>query len=571
MWFEETAAGRGGVVAVPVRPRLALGAQSRRLLALGALFLLALLSRAPAAGTYLAGWDAVQYALGLVDFDVARHQPHPPGSILYVGAGRLLLALTGDAQTALGAISVLAGAAAVVLCYVAGRAVFGGRIAAAGTLLYLVSPLSWYYGAVALPYALEGALALGVVALLWRAAEERRPGAAAGAAALLAVAGGVRQTTILLLLPLWLYATWRACDLPAPDVSWCRPPSWRRLWPRLWPQGRGLILGLALLASLCLLWLVPLLALSGGPVAYFTASRRLSSLASSLTSVFAVGLPAIGWNVSYLAEVVAMGLNLALLPFAVFLVPGVAWPWCPSPAQAWFLRLWAVPALLVYVLLHVGQAGYLLLLWPLICFAAGSAALVAGDLLGRRLRRPAGAAGPLLLALIGIWSAVTFLCTPVFGPPTGGLTLSAVRENDRAWRATIDLAAGLRPDGLAVLTGTRTQESFRLAAYYLPDVPVYAVGLDRAGDLGVAFRGDRGEHTYAAFMAGAPATRALTLPPRTRRLLILDESVARLYPPHSLRTETLTATRRAWLWPAAPSAESIESLTVRSPLGDDGG
>ena len=66
---------------------------------------------------------------------------------------------------------------------------------AAGTLLYFVSPLSWYYGAVALPYALEGALTLGVVALLWRAAEERRPGAAAGAAAVLAVAGGVRQTT----------------------------------------------------------------------------------------------------------------------------------------------------------------------------------------------------------------------------------------------------------------------------------------------------------------------------------------------------------------------------------------
>jgi hypothetical protein len=225
----------------------------------------------------------------------------------------------------------------------------------------------------------------------------------------------------------------------------------------------------------------------------------------------------------------------------------------------------------VYVLLHVGQAGYLLLLWPLVCLAAGSAALVAGELIGRRLRRPRLPAGPLLVALIGVWSAVTFLCTPFFGPAVGGLTLSAVRENDRAWQATLDLTASLRPDGLAVLTGTRSQESFRLATYYLADVPVYAVGLDRAGDLGVAFRGLRGEHTYGAFMAGAPAARSVPLPPRTRRLLILDESVARLYPPHALQTVTLTGTRRVWLWPAAPSDEDIESLTVRSPLGDGGG
>ena len=215
MWIEGTGNGTSRGAAVPAvatlsRPRLVLGRRTRQRLLPAVLFLLALATRAPAAGSHLAGWDAVQYALGLVDFDVTRHQPHPPGSILYVGAGRLLLALTGDAQTALGAISVLAGAAAVVLCYLTGREVFGERTAVAGTLLYLVSPLTWYYGAVALPYALEGALTLGVVALLWRAAESRRPGLAAGAGALLAVAGGVRQTTILLLLPLWLYATWRA-------------------------------------------------------------------------------------------------------------------------------------------------------------------------------------------------------------------------------------------------------------------------------------------------------------------------------------------------------------------------
>jgi hypothetical protein len=269
--------------------------------------------------------------------------------------------------------------------------------------------------------------------------------------------------------------------------------------------------------------------------------------------------------------VAAMGLNLALLPFAVFLVPGVRWPWRSSPPQTWFLRLWAGPALLVYTLLHIGQAGYLLLLWPLVCFAAGTAVLVTAGTVGQRLRRPSATPASLLLALLGLWSAAVFLWTPLFGPPDGGLTLRAVRENDATWHATATLAARLQPAGLAILTGTRAQESFRLATYYLPDVPVYAVGFDRQGTLGIAFQGLRGSHSYAAFMAGVPAARSVSLPPHTTRLLILDESVARLYPQEALQEVTLTPSRRAWLWPAAPGGAALPSLTVRSPLGDTAG
>ena len=44
----------------------------------------------------LYNWDAVQFALALREFDVAKHQPHPPGYLLYVGLGRLLNASLGD-------------------------------------------------------------------------------------------------------------------------------------------------------------------------------------------------------------------------------------------------------------------------------------------------------------------------------------------------------------------------------------------------------------------------------------------------------------------------------------------
>src|SRR6185503_9921723 len=37
--------------------------------------------------------DSINFALGLRDFDPARHQPHPPGSPVYIALGRALLAV----------------------------------------------------------------------------------------------------------------------------------------------------------------------------------------------------------------------------------------------------------------------------------------------------------------------------------------------------------------------------------------------------------------------------------------------------------------------------------------------
>jgi hypothetical protein len=294
---------------------------------------------------------------------------------------------------------------------------------------------------------------------------------------------------------------------------------------------------------------------------------------SSLTSVFVVGLPAVAWNVQYLWDVTTLGLNLALVPFVVFLLPGVGWPWHPSPAQTWFLWLWAGPALLVYVLLHTGQAGYLLLLWPLVCYGAATAALVAGAELGRSWRRlwPVRpwrwSATPVLLSLLATSSTVLFLSAPFSGTLPVGLTRRTIVESDRFWGGLTDLVDTLSPEEVVVLTGTRSAESFRQATYYLPAFHVYAVGPDRQGELGVAFEGRRGRHTYADFMAGAPAAQRVSLGARTRRLLILDRSVTRLMESDGLEEVAVTPLRSVWMWPSEANAGALlQTLRLRRPL-----
>src|SRR5262249_24558274 len=56
------------------------------LLAVG-LSLLTIVSRLPYRARMLYNWDAVQFALALREYDVVKHQPHPPGYVLYVGFG----------------------------------------------------------------------------------------------------------------------------------------------------------------------------------------------------------------------------------------------------------------------------------------------------------------------------------------------------------------------------------------------------------------------------------------------------------------------------------------------------
>src|SRR5918992_673657 len=49
--------------------------------------------------------DSINFALGLRDFDPARHQPHPPGSPVYIAMGRTLLAIVTSIGSGLSQMS----------------------------------------------------------------------------------------------------------------------------------------------------------------------------------------------------------------------------------------------------------------------------------------------------------------------------------------------------------------------------------------------------------------------------------------------------------------------------------
>ena len=100
-----------------------------------------LLTRWATRSQVLYHWDSVNFALALEHYDIAAHQPHPPGYILYVLLGRLVHTVVGDANGSLVLISVLSSALLVPMAYGLGRDLFDR-----GTGVYaalLTSPAPW--------------------------------------------------------------------------------------------------------------------------------------------------------------------------------------------------------------------------------------------------------------------------------------------------------------------------------------------------------------------------------------------------------------------------------------------
>lgn len=340
-------------------------------------------------------WDSVQLVLGMASFDVTQASPHAPGYWLYIGAGRLVQALTPlGAHDSLVVCSALAAGAAVALAWILGREMGGPWLGGTAAAVLLTSPLLLFYGSSVGTYAFDAVAVEVLLLLAWRARRGSWHGTAAAAA--LGLAGGFRQSSVVLLFPVAAVAVARSAGT-------LRRASVAAL------AGAG---GLAA-------WLVPMaLDQPGGLGAVQRAGSRIWREAVSVTSpVYGALAEGVRYNlgqatgytlaaVALLAPAVAAAVALRIRSRRLPRPP-------PLPRRAGgpgLLAVAAVPPLAFVLVFHFGKAGYvlsylpalvLLALWPgatlarrprLVVTALVALACVA------QLQRFAGAPGILPLA-----------------------------------------------------------------------------------------------------------------------------------------------------------------------------
>lgn len=153
-------------------------------------------------------WDEVLFCLALNDYDVASHQPHPPGFPLYVALAKLARIFADTDFHALQTINVLAGMLALPVMFWAARAFrmdFHGALAAG--ILFTVLPNVWFYGGTAFSDLPAAVLFLAAVAAyIGRGTTARRYYAGA---VLLAAGVLVRPQNALVAVFPWTVATVR--------------------------------------------------------------------------------------------------------------------------------------------------------------------------------------------------------------------------------------------------------------------------------------------------------------------------------------------------------------------------
>ena len=123
-----------------------------------ALAALTLVTRVPLRSTQLFAWDSANFALALQHYNVAWHQPQPPGYILYVAAARLVHFVVADANAAYVWLSVVASVGAVWCAVLVGSRLFGTPTGVLGGLILTTKLALLGTGRGGLPLRLPGPL-----------------------------------------------------------------------------------------------------------------------------------------------------------------------------------------------------------------------------------------------------------------------------------------------------------------------------------------------------------------------------------------------------------------------------
>jgi hypothetical protein len=380
---------------------------------------------------YLYDLDSVNFALAMQRFDPRVHQPHPPGYFLYIGLGRLLDLPLHDPNLALVILSVLASCGVTIVIYKTTLEWFGAMAAQFAGMLFLLSPLAWFHGIVALTYIVEAFFSALLGYLCWRM-DSGSANFVLPAAVVLGVSAGVRPSSLLFLAPLFLFAL--------------RNRTAKQRW-----------VGLAALLLTLTAWFVPMVLASGGLGAYYEALVSLWRMVPSKETVFQ----------SSPATSIARAFTIVFIYFLVFgaasLAPlgALASALPADPRKKNFTLVWIGPALCFFTFgyLKFVNSGYLLLLCAPACMWLGLWA--SEGYKASRWRRS------LKLAVIGLCAAANvaiFIASPFY------CSYSQVRRSEAELEGLRRALPQLASAQDTLIIGFDSHFSgFRHAGYYLPD------------------------------------------------------------------------------------------------------
>jgi hypothetical protein len=441
------------------------------------LFILALGARLPFLSPHLYDWDLVQLALGVRQFNLALRQPHPPGYILFVGFGRLLNTFLGNVNLSFTLLSAVSSALSTSLIFILSFRLFAERRTAVfASLLWLTSPLVWFYGEVGETYAVGACAGLAFAYAIWRFWKQPTGTAAIVSAGLYAFAAGIRQDLTAFLFLLWL-----------------APYLWSRPCRRFWLQ--SVLTSVAAYLS----WYVPTVMLSGGYAAYSKImSGQFLSVARSANIFLGASPIQHAWILFRQGSALFDGLLgfWVLIPTLLLLKRGAA-PKDLMGTDEWrFLIAWASPSLLFFTFLYFAKLGYFLVCLPALVLLASRWVAASTAVKSNPRLFEAALLVAVLVNVVFFFGAREIPEYRFVGQGSAGVRLLVRALNNsvltptehkvatteiirRAYFDTITRTLSAKPAVMLLLASWgRDELSWRTLMYYYPYVPVYGIMSD---------------------------------------------------------------------------------------------
>lgn len=301
-----------------------------------------MISRWPFRSHALYSWDSANFALALQEIDIAAHQPHPPGYLGYVWAGRAIAATGADANLALVIWNIIATIVALLVLLrftreLAAESADASRAMVIAGLIFCSSPLLWFYGTVAEIYPSELLVTVLIAFTAWRAIRGI-PRAMSWCAGAVTLALLFKVSAAVLMSPLVLYA-------------------WSRVHARDRRHSALMLLAGAAAAGAAFLVLQPDL-----PTVVW---HQLASATSETRLIDGDARPLRQLNRNFRDVLLALISALGPVNLAVLCVLGVTMRTLPPGLGRSVVWLWLAPWLLVLLGVHMGKPGYVLPMVPL--------------------------------------------------------------------------------------------------------------------------------------------------------------------------------------------------------------
>ncbi len=473
---------------------------------------LLILTRLPFYSDHFFDWDATQLGLAIDRFDIAHHQPHPPGYLFYVLLARGLDLFVASPQRTFQILSSLMTGIGIAGTWALARRFCGLRGSVLAVVATLFHPYVWAYGVVGESYAAEFAVStwIGVLAVdAWRG----RALAGLAAAALLGIAGGIRTSIPLFMAPLVAAAFLRGV------------PSWRV---------RAVAIGLAILGTVA--WFVPTAISAGGATTFLTLTSNLTTgIVARLVS------PLIGesmvWATNNITDILAwtamvpMPLLVASFPL-LFVRSSTGVCSRPGPGLPWLCILWVLPAMTFYLAMFASRPGYVLTYFAPLVVAVSALAERGAEALVRRFAGRTNLVVWLLAPVVTVALCLRIFFDIGYLADTAGISAKSIGTAEDMLQMGLDAVAEHEASagpGTTAFVVIHPAPDWRRLSYYRPDVPIWLLMSKRNFPIGDGVDACRAQDRRFDCASGPGFWTNLELPDRlevpvdagTERLVIL--------------------------------------------------